>query len=196
MRKDDGPGLTVGRVAGLQKDTCISDTAFHTCTPRYSDHGSMCGGSRANRRFGVLIVALPIARRMCPHCGDVLRRVRRVLADRLLSIVVPLRRYECYGPGCGWRGVIRVHSRGCWDTDATPPKLGRLVRAVDVECRQLAFRYGTLDSDNSPEQPDINEQVVRLPEARARTPAVDEESGQTQMHEQIDSEPIRDARVA
>ena len=49
-------------------------------------------------------------RRMCPRCGHDLIRVRRRSIDRLLSLAVPVHRYQCLSMVCGWTGNIRVRS--------------------------------------------------------------------------------------
>jgi len=43
----------------------------------------------------------------CPKCGNLLKRVRRVRWDRIFSKVLfmPLHRYRCADPDCGWIGV-------------------------------------------------------------------------------------------
>jgi len=47
---------------------------------------------------------------LCPSCGGPVYRVRRRFLDRLISIIVPVRRFRCYsiGTGCQWEGNIRV----------------------------------------------------------------------------------------
>jgi diguanylate cyclase (GGDEF)-like protein/PAS domain S-box-containing protein len=51
----------------------------------------------------------------CPRCTSSLRRIRRRLADRLLSAVWPVRRFQCEqlgdDPNCGWRGILRASHR-------------------------------------------------------------------------------------
>ena len=42
----------------------------------------------------------------CPHCGHPLRRIRRRLVDRLLSVAYPVRRYQCQRVRCGWEGNL------------------------------------------------------------------------------------------
>ena len=39
----------------------------------------------------------------CPECGEVLHRTHRWPLERVFSLVIPLRRYEC--PQCGWSGL-------------------------------------------------------------------------------------------
>jgi hypothetical protein len=48
----------------------------------------------------------------CPRCGRVIHRVRRHVWDRLLSCVVPVRRYHCASRECGWRGLRVVAPEG------------------------------------------------------------------------------------
>jgi uncharacterized protein with PIN domain len=43
----------------------------------------------------------------CPRCGMPLRRVRRTAADRLRSLLSPVRRYQCVRIGCQWEGTLR-----------------------------------------------------------------------------------------
>lgn len=47
---------------------------------------------------------------VCPECNSPVRRVRRRLIDRIVSLITPVRRYRCcaYGWGCNWRGNLRV----------------------------------------------------------------------------------------
>jgi len=46
----------------------------------------------------------------CPRCGGNIHRVHRHTADRLISIIVPVRRYHCTNRECGWSG-LRVSTR-------------------------------------------------------------------------------------
>ncbi|MBN1135296.1 MAG: hypothetical protein JXM73_01850 [Anaerolineae bacterium] len=41
----------------------------------------------------------------CPRCGGEVHRVHRRWRDRLLNLYVPVRRYQCEDPDCGWRGL-------------------------------------------------------------------------------------------
>ena len=53
----------------------------------------------------------PIAsEHLCPRCAGNLIRIRRRVIDRLLSLFVPVRRYECPNSFCGWKGNLRVRS--------------------------------------------------------------------------------------
>jgi hypothetical protein len=47
----------------------------------------------------------------CPRCGGSLHRVHRLSRDRLVSLVVPVRRYRCSRRECRWSGVRVVVSR-------------------------------------------------------------------------------------
>jgi len=35
-------------------------------------------------------------------------RVERHFLDRVISLAVPVRRYRCVAPRCGWEGTLRV----------------------------------------------------------------------------------------
>jgi hypothetical protein len=47
----------------------------------------------------------------CPKCGGPIHRVHRTTSDRFLSLYVPVRRYRCHSPDCGWHG-LRVGKHG------------------------------------------------------------------------------------
>jgi ribosomal protein L32 len=50
--------------------------------------------------------------RECPRCGGELHRIHRHTADRLLSLYVPVRRYQCKNDGCRWQGLrVRTEDR-------------------------------------------------------------------------------------
>jgi len=53
----------------------------------------------------------------CPRCNGELIRVRRRLIDKLLSIVIPVRRFRCVDAGCIWEGNVRRHRN---PTGSTP----------------------------------------------------------------------------
>jgi hypothetical protein len=65
---------------------------------------------------------MPIARRsslpaaqprwptLCPHCGQGTSRVERRWFDRLLNVLMPVRRYRCVNAVCGWQGNLRTHT--------------------------------------------------------------------------------------
>lgn len=48
--------------------------------------------------------------RACPACGGELTRVPRHTVDRIAGVFLPVRRYACNNPRCGWQG-LRI-SRG------------------------------------------------------------------------------------
>jgi predicted RNA-binding Zn-ribbon protein involved in translation (DUF1610 family) len=47
----------------------------------------------------------------CPRCGSELTRIHRHRSDRMLSLFVPLRRYQCKNHECAWRGLRVYRSR-------------------------------------------------------------------------------------
>ena len=47
------------------------------------------------------------ARPACPRCNGPVNRVPRRLTDRLLSSLMPVRRYSCRAMGCRWEGTLR-----------------------------------------------------------------------------------------
>lgn len=48
------------------------------------------------------------ARMPCPRCRLEMERVERHFLDRVISLAVPVRRYRCVAPRCGWEGTLRV----------------------------------------------------------------------------------------
>jgi hypothetical protein len=48
----------------------------------------------------------------CPLCYGSLYRLPRRLSDRLISVVVPVRRYCCFSNDCGWEGRLRICGAG------------------------------------------------------------------------------------
>ena len=42
----------------------------------------------------------------CPHCESRAFRIPRRFRDRLISLVVPMRRYRCLSSECGWEGNL------------------------------------------------------------------------------------------
>ncbi len=46
----------------------------------------------------------------CPRCGSGLARIHRRWSDRALSLLVPVRRYQCTNRECAWRGRRVYHS--------------------------------------------------------------------------------------
>ena len=48
-----------------------------------------------------------LGRPMCPRCLGALNRVPRGTLDRLISLLVPVRRYRCRALACAWQGALR-----------------------------------------------------------------------------------------
>jgi hypothetical protein len=44
---------------------------------------------------------------VCPHCGTHTERIARRWYERVLSLLLPARRYRCLNVRCGWRGSLR-----------------------------------------------------------------------------------------
>jgi len=42
----------------------------------------------------------------CPRCKGALIRIRRRPIDRLVSLILPRRRFRCVAIGCGWEGNL------------------------------------------------------------------------------------------
>jgi len=49
-----------------------------------------------------------LTRVLCPECGGELHRIHRHGSDRVISVFIPVRRYQCKNHDCRWRG-LRVH---------------------------------------------------------------------------------------
>ncbi|MDF1529304.1 MAG: hypothetical protein P1R74_09260 [Sedimenticola sp.] len=49
---------------------------------------------------------------VCPKCNGPVKRLRRRFIDRLVSLIIPVRRYHCRAIGwdCDWKGNLRVYS--------------------------------------------------------------------------------------
>ncbi len=43
----------------------------------------------------------------CPECSNLLNQIPRRRVDRLLSVVVSVRRFSCSSVACGWEGILR-----------------------------------------------------------------------------------------
>lgn len=57
------------------------------------------------------LLTLPrFAELQCPICGSGLARIHRRWSDRALSLLVPVRRYQCTNRECAWRGRRVYHS--------------------------------------------------------------------------------------
>jgi hypothetical protein len=69
-----------------------------------------------------------LASRVCPHCRSRLYRVHRRNGDRLITWIVPLRRYRCAGRDCRRTGLKlrprRTRSGRC--VNASQPVAGQL----------------------------------------------------------------------
>jgi hypothetical protein len=46
----------------------------------------------------------------CPQCRGQVDRIPRRLRDRMLSLVVPVHRFQCRA--CAWKGLLRAGSGG------------------------------------------------------------------------------------
>lgn len=46
----------------------------------------------------------------CPRCGGDLYRIHRRWSDRLLNVLIPVRRYRCKDQACGWHGLRVKHA--------------------------------------------------------------------------------------
>jgi hypothetical protein len=55
----------------------------------------------------------------CPSCGGEIRRIHRSGWDRLVGNLtgVPLRRYRCNDPSCGWQGLLRRRDHSPRESD-------------------------------------------------------------------------------
>ncbi|MCX7192532.1 MAG: hypothetical protein NTY60_02740 [Proteobacteria bacterium] len=54
------------------------------------------------------ILPVSVAHRTCPNCKSTyLDRVQRRVIDRVVGIVVPLKRYHC--GSCGWEGNLKFN---------------------------------------------------------------------------------------
>lgn len=51
-------------------------------------------------------------RLVCPHCQTPVKRVPRRVLDRLISLFVPIWRFGCPAPRCGWSGLVRRGAPG------------------------------------------------------------------------------------
>ena len=56
-----------------------------------------------------IIAKPPPGKLVCPHCGDFASRRKRTLLDRLLSLIKPVKRYQC--DYCDWSGTITAPSQ-------------------------------------------------------------------------------------
>jgi hypothetical protein len=49
--------------------------------------------------------------RGCPVCAGAAVRTSRSWADRVLSLWMPVKRYRCAAPQCGWEGLLMPRFR-------------------------------------------------------------------------------------
>lgn len=74
--------------------------------------------------------------RSCPRCQRRTDRVARRWFDRILSLFMPVVRYRCASPGCGWEGLLmRRHRLG-----------RRTTRPPDASYRPQWLQPARLDS--------------------------------------------------
>lgn len=52
-----------------------------------------------------------LASRVCPKCGSRLHRAHRRTPDRLITWILPLRRYRCTNHDCRWTGLKLMETR-------------------------------------------------------------------------------------
>jgi hypothetical protein len=56
----------------------------------------------------------------CPRCGGGIYRIHRRFLDRLVSNMVPVRRYRCFDAECRWSGLRVVASSQSREATAAP----------------------------------------------------------------------------
>lgn len=85
--------------------------------------------------------------RICPRCNGVVLRVRRRLRDRILALIVPVRRYRCRDLGCCWEGLMRAQRNPTpgqrdphWMTRALRPLLSRSSSRDAMRHEEARFR--------------------------------------------------------
>jgi hypothetical protein len=70
-------------------------------------HRHLSTESSADTERGLAAMGAELGRPMCPRCLGGLNRVPRSSLDRLISLVVPVRRYRCRALACAWKGALR-----------------------------------------------------------------------------------------
>ena len=67
--------------------------------------------------------------RGCPLCAGAAVRTARNLPDRVLSLLMPVKRYRCCAQGCGWEGLLlpRMHPRAPRATRSSRARAVRLL---------------------------------------------------------------------
>lgn len=63
----------------------------------------------------------------CPKCGGAVHRAHRRPWERIVSLVIPLRRYSCHH--CGWSGV-HPYVRARWRQWPRQQRVARIVLIV------------------------------------------------------------------
>lgn len=91
-------GEIVQRISGWVQDTTLSDLASYVLL--------IAASAFAVFRLRWRLMRMPrLQTRACPRCGSGLHRIHRRTADRLISLYVPVRRYECKNDDCRWQGL-------------------------------------------------------------------------------------------
>lgn len=70
-------------------------------------HRHFSAESAAATEHGLADMGAELGRPMCPRCLSGVNRVPRRALDRLISLVVPVRRYRCRALACAWEGALR-----------------------------------------------------------------------------------------
>jgi hypothetical protein len=78
--------------------------------------------------------------RPCPVFGEPLNRERRLWHDRVLSLVLPLKRYYCVNSKCNWSGLKYSKGEEAQRMVKTPWRLA-VVLAVVALAIVLLLRY-------------------------------------------------------
>ncbi len=68
---------------------------------------------------------------VCPDCHGQAYRISRRLIDRLKSLIVPQRRYQCKSRDCGWKGNLTIKQVA--RTSGSPELPVQLKRATDSQ---------------------------------------------------------------
>lgn len=81
--------------------------------------------------------------RSCPRCQRRTDRVARRWFERLLSVFMPVVRYRCASPGCGWEGLLLRRHR----------LRGRVTRPADARYRPQWLQPARGDTRSEPPGP-------------------------------------------
>ncbi len=68
----------------------------------------------------------------CPRCSGYTVRIRRRSIDRLISLFMPVQRYQCQHYNCHWQGNIRVDYNGA-------PSLSRHHKSRQNSSKDVSF---------------------------------------------------------